>query len=261
MAAEKEPGRLERLRESARRIDSSEGLAGAARATREALPGDKAVGDPLSTASNRPTDLLARYLAEVGDRPSATRELGLAAVQLFQVFSESRGRGRGTLDMAILFTDLVGFSSWALEAGDADAVRLLRDVSATVEPAIKAHHGEIVKRLGDGHMAAFRSAASAVLAAHEAQVGLRGVSVAGYAPELRAGVHVGRPRRLGGDYLGVDVNIAARVADAADGGQILASKPACVQLDEAEFEVHPKRRFRAKGAPSDLEVCTVAPRA
>ncbi len=258
--AEKEPGRLERLRQSARRIDSSEGLAGAARATREALPGDKAIGDPLSTASNRPTDMLARYLAEVGDSPSATRELGLAAVQLFQAFSESRGRGRGTIDMAILFTDLVGFSSWALKAGDADAVRLLREVSAVVEPAIRDHHGEIVKRLGDGHMAAFRSAASAVLAARDAQQALKGISVAGYEPKLRAGVHVGRPRKIGGDYLGVDVNIAARVADAADGGQILASKPACAELGEDDFELKPKRRFRAKGAPSDLEVCIVSPR-
>ena len=42
---------------------------------------------------------------------------------------------------------------------------------------------------------------------------------------MRAGVHWGRPRKLGGDYLGVDVNIAARVGDAAKADQVLASDP------------------------------------
>lgn len=48
--------------------------------------------------------------------------------------------------------DLVGFSSWALEAGDQQAVRLLRDFSKAVEPPILERRGEVVKRLGDGLM-------------------------------------------------------------------------------------------------------------
>ena len=46
------------------------------------------------------------------------RELGLGALQAWQALSEAQRRGRGRVDVAILFTDLVGFSSWALEAGD-----------------------------------------------------------------------------------------------------------------------------------------------
>ena len=41
----------------------------------------------------------------------------------------------------------------------------------------------------------------------------------GYRPTLRAGLHLGRPRKLRGDYLGVDVNVAARVAEARRRGR------------------------------------------
>ena len=60
--------------------------------------------------------------------------------------------------MAPLFTDLVGFSAWALHAGDAAVLELLREVGAEVEALITGHEGRIVKRLGDGLMATFLSA-------------------------------------------------------------------------------------------------------
>ena len=60
-------------------------------------------------------------------------------------------------------------------------------------------------------------------AALNAQEAVREVEVRGYRPRMRAGVHWGRPRKLGGDYLGVDVNIAARVADCAKADQVVIS--------------------------------------
>ena len=75
--------------------------------------------------------------------------------------------------------------------------------------------------------------------------------------QLRAGVHLGKPRKIGGDYLGVDVNVAARVASAAKPGEILVSGTACAKLDERVFELKRKRRFKAKGAPKELEVFAV----
>src|SRR6202022_4204535 len=97
------------------------------------------------------------------------RELGLGALQVWQALSEAQGRGHGDEQVTLLFTDLVGFSSWALEAGDAAAVELLRLVGIEVEGAVSDHHGKIVKRLGDGIMAAFSDPADGVRAAIEAQ--------------------------------------------------------------------------------------------
>lgn len=45
----------------------------------------------------------------------------------------------------------------------------------------------------------------------------------GYRPRLRTAIHLGRPRKLGCDYFGVDVNIAARLCDAAKPDEILVS--------------------------------------
>ena len=44
-------------------------------------------------------------------------------------------------------------------------------------------------------------------------------------------MHVGSPRRLGDDYLGVDVNVAARVAEEASGDEFLVSGDALEALD------------------------------
>jgi adenylate cyclase len=226
---------------------------------REFLPGDPELGDPLSIAGDRPSHVIARRVAEAAaERPGVARELGLGALQVWQALSEAQGRGRGDREMAILFTDLVDFSEWALGAGDEATLELLRRVGAVGESAITERGGSVVKRLGDGLMAVFDDPRAAVEAAHEARRGVAEIEVGGYRPRLRAGVHVGRPRMLGGDYLGVDVNIAARVAAAASGNEVLVSGAGCERLDDGQFRLK-RRRFRAKGAPKELAVYSVEP--
>jgi adenylate cyclase len=160
--------------------------------------------------------------------------------------------------MALVFTDLVGFSSWALEAGDAAALELLREVGTAVEGAVLAHEGRIVKRLGDGVMATFLHAEQAVGAALDAQEAVQQIEIDGYQPRMRAGVHWGRPRKLGGDYLGVDVNIAARVADAAKPDQVLISHAILARIDSAALRTGKVKRLKAHGAPRDLQVVEVS---
>jgi adenylate cyclase len=237
--------------------DTNPQLLKIAKWVRERLPGDSELGDALSTSGDEPSLMLARRLSELGtERPSATRELGLGALQVWQSLSEAQGRGRGQREVAILFTDLVEFSAWALEAGDDAALDLLRRVGACEEAAVTGQGGRIVKRLGDGMMAAFNDAESAVRAALDAREQVGGIHADGYTAQLRAGVHLGKPRKIGGDYLGVDVNVAARVAGGAKPGEILVSSAACERLGDS-FDLRRRRRFRAKGAPKELEVFSV----
>jgi adenylate cyclase len=253
------PPRWAKLAAALRRADTHPGVLRALDAAREWLPGDERFGDELSTGGGRPAEIVARHLTEMREtRHSALREAGLTALQLWQAVSEKAGRGQGHEGAAILFTDLVGFSSWVLDVGDEAALELLRAVSGVVEPAIRDHDGRLVKRLGDGHMAVFAAAEEAVGAALDALDGLESVEVAGHRPQLRAGVHVGHPRRLGGDYLGADVNIAARVMDAAKGGELLVTDAVVANSDWSGFELKKRRWFRAKGAPRELQVFSVA---
>lgn len=248
-----------RLRQAARRLDSRPGLVRTAEALRRMLPGDNEYGDALSTAGDELPQHLGRLVADVRlERPSAVRELGLGALQAWQALSEAQRRGRGLADVAILFTDIVGFSSWALEAGDEAALRLLRLVGDAEDRAISANDGVAVKRLGDGVMAVFGDPAQAVCAAGDLRRSVAAIEVEGHTPELRAGVHVGRPRKIGSDYLGVDVNIAARIVEAAGPGEILVSETVCDRLDPAAFRLSRGRRLRARGAPEGLSVCAVS---
>jgi adenylate cyclase len=256
---ESRAARLARLRAAAIRLDAQPRLLAAARGLRRRLPGDEKFGDPLSTAGPTPVQLIARGVSTLQpERDSVLKELGLAGLQTWQSLSEATGRGRGDIELALLFTDLVEFSSWALQAGDAAALELLRAVGTAVEAAILDHQGRIAKRLGDGLMATFLEAPEAVDAALDAQQALESVEVNGYRPRMRAGVHWGRPRRLGGDYLGIDVNIAARVCDAAKAGQVLVSDGVLARIDADALSTSREKRLRAPGAPRDLHVVQVS---
>ena len=253
-----EEPRGKRFAAAVRRFNRHPQLVRVTRRTRERTLGDDDFVDRLSTARGRPADLAAQQLVEFrGSSPGVLGELGMTALQAWQRLAESQDRGRGKAEVAIMFTDLVGFSSWALEAGDRAALRLLREVTEAIEPPIFERKGEVVKRLGDGLMGAFwdaRSAAEAALAANERAAA---VEVEGYRARLRTGIHLGRPRKVGGDYFGVDVNIAARLAEAADPGEILVSDPTLEALAPLPL-VSRKRRFKAKGAPKGMGAHAVA---
>lgn len=252
--------RAHRVRTAAVRADSNPTALRVARWLRSRLPGDDRFGDPLSTAGRAPFEVLGREVSALEPpRPSATHELGLGALQLWQGLSEASGRGRGTEQVALLFTDIVGFSSWALEAGDAAAVELLRAVGTVSEAAVAGSGGRTVKRLGDGVMAVFPDTRGAVEAAFETRHALGRIDVSGHRARMRFGVHSGRPRRLGGDYFGVDVNVAARVMEAAGPDQVLVSESACRALALDRFKLSRAKRLKASGAPVDLHVVAVDP--
>lgn len=258
MTQSPEQPRGKRFAAAARRFNRQPTLVQVTRRLRERTLGDDEFVDRLTTARGRPADLATQQLVDLrGDAPGILGELGMTALQAWQRLAESQDRGRGKADVAIMFTDLVGFSSWALEAGDRSALRLLRQVTEAIEPPIAACKGEVVKRLGDGLMGAFWDAPSAAEAAFAANERAAAIEVEGYRPRLRTGIHLGRPRKVGGDYFGVDVNIAARLAEAAEPGEVLVSDRTLEALGPLPL-VARKRRFRAKGAPKDLGAHAVA---
>jgi adenylate cyclase len=253
-------GPAERIAE----VDRAARAVAAIRRLRRALPGDPGFGDPLSAAGRDSAGTVARIADRLFDeQPRASREVGLGVLQVWQAFAERSGRGVGDAELTILFTDLVGFSSWALQAGDDAALTLLRAVAKAVEPPVLGHRGRVVKRLGDGLMATFPAPQLAFDAVQEARRRLAEVAVDRYRPVLRAALHTGRPRSLGGDYLGVDVNIAARMCEKAGSDEVLVSDTALAGLDPELVSTRRKKSFAwtsVKGVPSDLVVYAASPR-
>ncbi len=237
-------------------------LIGLIRRARRALPGDPEFGDPLSTAGDGGVQAAARAADRLlTDRDAATREVGLGALQLWQAITEKVSGRPANAEVTCVFTDLVGFSDWSLEAGDDATLRLLRRVARVAEPPLLDAGGHIVKRMGDGIMAVFTDPATAVRATIAALSAVTTVEVDGYTPRIRAGIHTGRPQRIGADWLGVDVNIAARVMQRATRGGLIISQATLERISPEDLEslgvtVKRVRRQvfapRQHGVPTDL---------
>jgi class 3 adenylate cyclase len=187
--------RFRRTVAAARRLNRRPDLVEATRRRRQGLLGEEPEG-LAHRLDGHPSELAARRLALLrGDRPGVVGELGVTALQAWQRLAESQARGRGDTDVVILFTDLVGFSSWALEVGDVTALRLLRELADAIEPPILRRRGEVVKRLGDGLMAAFGSAPEAFDAALVINERAAAIDLDGYRPHLRTSAGPARSPR------------------------------------------------------------------
>lgn len=130
----------------------------------------------------------------------------------------------GTL--TFLFTDIVGSTAMTERLGDRGAQDVLREHNRLLRDRAWAHGGRDVKFRGDGFMFAFGSATRALACAVEIQRELeRHTTEEGKEPlRVRMGVNTAEAIAEDDDYHGLGVILAARIADEADGGQILVSE-------------------------------------
>ncbi|MCA9852865.1 MAG: adenylate/guanylate cyclase domain-containing protein, partial [Dehalococcoidia bacterium] len=119
----------------------------------------------------------------------------------------------------ILFTDLESSTALTQRLGDEAAQEVLRGHNAAVRTSLEAHGGREVKHTGDGIMAAFPSAVRAVEAALQVQKELAGGEV-----RVRIGLNAGEPISEDDDLFGTAVQLAARICDRAEPGQVLVSR-------------------------------------
>ena len=125
--------------------------------------------------------------------------------------------------VTFLFTDIEGSTQLLHTLGD--RYRTLQDRHAAIlREAIADEDGYEVRTEGDSFFVVFRTPAQAVQAAVSAQRGLATQEPTdGIELRVRIGMHTGEGVAGGDDYLGIDVNRAARVSAAGHGGQVLLS--------------------------------------
>lgn len=125
--------------------------------------------------------------------------------------------------VTFLFSDIEG-STRLLQALGARYDRVISDHNRILREAFARHGGSEMGTEGDSFFVVFPNSAGAVQAAIEAQRKLASFDFpGGAAVRVRMGIHTGDGRVVGGDYRGIDVHRAARVAGVASGGQILVS--------------------------------------
>src|SRR6476619_2588736 len=105
------------------------GVVGFIRRARRALRGDPDFGDPLSAAGVGGPSAAARAADRLLERDVASREVSLAGLQVWQALTERVSGRPANREVTLVFTDMVGFSTWSLSVGDEATLRLLRRVS------------------------------------------------------------------------------------------------------------------------------------
>jgi class 3 adenylate cyclase/tetratricopeptide (TPR) repeat protein len=128
--------------------------------------------------------------------------------------------------VTLLFTDVEGSTRLLRELGDAYA-GALAEHRRILRSAFALHAGVEVDTQGDAFFVAFSSAPEAAAAALDAQEALAEGPI-----RVRIGIHTGKPTRIAGGYVGLDVHLAARIGAAGHGGQTLLSQATRNDLDD-----------------------------
>jgi class 3 adenylate cyclase/pimeloyl-ACP methyl ester carboxylesterase len=131
----------------------------------------------------------------------------------------SSGTQSGVL--TVLFTDLVSSTALTQRLGDAKAQELVRAHNAIVREALGAHSGNEIKHTGDGIMASFQTASGALECAAAIQRTVAARDDANL--QVHIGVNAGEPVAEDADLFGTSVQLARRICDHAEAGQVLAS--------------------------------------
>ena len=170
------------------------------------------------------------------------------------------GQTEGTV--TIMFTDVEGSTRLLSTRGFTESHEIMRAYETIIDEKVAEHAGRRIKGLGDGFMISFGSVRHGVECALDIQR-----SIAEYSkqnPErkvkVRIGLNTGEVVEEAGDIFGAAVNVAARVASKARGGEILVSdvvRQLVGPVSEMTFEY--RGRYKLKGFPDRWRLHEVTP--
>lgn len=168
-----------------------------------------------------------------------------------------------TANLAIVFTDIKGFTERTSRQTLEENQRLLQVHNALLAPLFKAFGGRIIKSIGDAFLVTFESPTQAVLSGIAIQDRLWHHNRTVAEPEqlhVRVAVNVGEVRIESNDVFGEPVNIAARVEGIAEAGEVYFTEAVYLAMNKAEVPSKEVGAFELKGIPGKIRVFHV-PRA
>lgn len=164
--------------------------------------------------------------------------------------------------VTLFFSDIEDSTPLNDRLGDSTWIKVLAAHDRVLRTRIEQYRGQVVKTAGDGFMVAFRDAEAACRAALGIQRDLpRDLTLRRHGPvQVRIGIHTGQVVARDGDYFGRNVAMAARVADLALGGEILASDAVRDALDDdAAVELVEREAVELKGLTGEHVVWEIRP--
>jgi eukaryotic-like serine/threonine-protein kinase len=149
--------------------------------------------------------------------------------------------------VTILFSDIEDSTVLTERLGDERWLEVLRSHNYVFREHLRRHGGFEVKNQGDGFMLAFpdpRQALECAIAVQRAfaERGTEDVSL-----RIRMGLHTGEVIAEDGDFFGVNVIMAARIAARANGSEILVSDRMRAAAGDLEARLGAGRELELKG--------------
>ena len=147
----------------------------------------------------------------------ANSEAILNEIQRFMVAAQQPVEADRVL-ATVMFSDIVGSTERAVTLGDRSWRELLAQHHQVVRHELQRFRGHEVDTAGDGFLATFDGPARGVRCAARLVEALRPLGL-----DIRAGLHTGECEMVGNKVAGIAVHIGARVATAAQPGEVIVS--------------------------------------
>jgi pimeloyl-ACP methyl ester carboxylesterase len=152
----------------------------------------------------------------------------------------------------VLFTDIVGSTAKAAELGDRAWRELLERHHALIRRQLVRFRGAELDVAGDGFFARFDGPARAIRCAGAVTEGVRELGL-----EIRAGLHTGECEVVDGKVGGIAVHIGARVAKAAEPGEVLVSSTVKDLVAGSGLRFRERGSAELKGVPEEWRLYAV----
>jgi pilus assembly protein CpaF len=201
-------------------------------------------------------DLLRSVAEGLGQQVNAAQPLTPETI----IGSLSVGQTEGTV--TIMFTDVEGSTSLLSARGFTESHEIMKAYEQIIDERVGEHAGRRIKNLGDGYMVSFGSSRHGVECALDIQK-----AIADYSKlnpqrkiKIRIGINTGEVVEEAGDIFGAAVNVAARVAGKAKGGEILVSDVVRQLVGPvAEIKFDYRGHYKLKGFPDRWRLHEVTP--
>ncbi|HET7467931.1 MAG TPA: ATPase, T2SS/T4P/T4SS family [Candidatus Dormibacteraeota bacterium] len=190
--------------------------------------------------------LMREVAAGLGQSIDASKPLTADTI----IGSLSTGQTEGTV--SVMFTDVEGSTNLLSTRGFTESHEIMKAYETIVGEKITEHAGRRIKGLGDGVMVSFGSTRHAVECALDIQRAITDYSKTNPNRKLRIriGINTGEVVEEAGDIFGAAVNMAARVAGKAKGGQVLVSEVVRQLVGPvAEINFTYRGHYKLKGFP------------